>query len=349
MPAKKAARHIWELHRRYRTNRLMAMDLIMSLDHVQNLLPELARLRRRDDSDLRLFYETKSNLTRAQLESFSAAGVTEILAGIESMSTGTLRRMRKGVRAIQNVQTLKWGLAFEIKVVWNYLYGFPGEDPGEYDKAVDALLSLTHLQPPASYAPVRPERFSPYRESFADFGLKGVTPDPVYAFLYPRKRFDLNRLAYSFEFAPGAVLTTADRRVARLRDAVRSWAEVWPRNFFASRRGVESVELFDSRPLGGGGGECREHTLTGLEAAIYRRCETIATLGEVVKACSERDPAVAPEEVRRILDEMTGRRWLWREDNFYLALAVPVSGLPPVQRHRLEMFQLASQQAFSFS
>ncbi|HXT00686.1 MAG TPA: RiPP maturation radical SAM C-methyltransferase, partial [Elusimicrobiota bacterium] len=342
--AEQAARQIWELHKRYETNRLYATDLIMSLDHVAKLLPELARLRREDDSDVRLFYETKSNLTRAQLEAFGRAGVVEILAGIESLSTPTLKLMRKGVRAIQNVSTLKWGQASGIKVVWNYIHGFPGEDLDECAAAADGMLALTHLQPPSGFGPVRPDRSSPYHDRFADFGLDGVRPDRIYSRLYPAPKFDLSRIAYAFEFMPEAVADASEPRVAKLAGRVRFWSEVWPRNFFASRRGAESVELFDSRPLREGGSlEYREHVLTGLEARIYRRCESIATFGEIAAACRERDSGCGPDEVRSALDAMVARRWLWREDGFYLSLAVPVSALPAAQRHCLDRMQEAGR------
>ena len=339
-PAALAARQIWELHKRYQTNRLYATDLIMSLDHIENLLPALAELRRKDDSDLRIFYETKSNLTRAQIEAFGRAGVCEMLAGIESLSSPTLRLMRKGVRAIQNIQTLKWGQGSGIKVVWNYLYGFPGENLKEYAEAADAILSLTHLQPPSGFGPVRPDRSSPYHDHPGDFGLKRVRPDKVYSFLYPRKRFDLDKIAYTFEFAPGDAASPSDPRIAALSRRLKFWDAVWPNNFFASRRGAESVELFDSRPLREGGGiGYREHTLTGMDAFVYRRCETIQTLGEVVAACRQKDPSCAPEDVASILDGMVARRWLWREENFYLSLAVPLSALPVAQRYCLETLQ----------
>ncbi|HEX4049110.1 MAG TPA: RiPP maturation radical SAM C-methyltransferase, partial [Elusimicrobiota bacterium] len=345
-PAALAASQIWELHRRYQTSRLYATDLIMSLDHIEKLLPALTELRRRDDSDLRIFYETKSNLTRGQIEAFSRAGVCELLAGIESLSSDTLRLMRKGVRAIQNIQTLKWGQACGIKIVWNYLYGFPGENREEYAKAADAILSLTHLQPPSGFGPVRPDRSSPYHERPQDFGLKRPRPDKVYPFLYPRTRFDLNRIAYTFEFAPGDAAARMGPRLAAFAERLRFWDEVWPNNFFASRRGAESVELFDTRPLREGGGmRLREHTLTGLEAFVYRRCETIQTLGEVVAASRQRDPSAEAGEISAILDGMVERRWLWREENLYLSLAVPLTGLPVAQRYCLEALQAAGRNA----
>jgi hypothetical protein len=82
-----------------------------------------------------------------------------------------------------------------------------------------------------------------------------------------------------------------------------------------------------------------------MDAFIYRRCETIQTLGQVVAACRQRDPACAPEEIAGILDGMVDRRWLWREEHFYLSLAVPLSGLTAAQRHCLESLQAIGRNA----
>lgn len=337
MTAESAARLIWGLHERYKTNRLYATDLIMSLDHVKALLPELARLRREGDSDLRLFYESKANLSRAQLEAFGRGGVLELLAGIESLDAASLRRMKKGVRPIQSVQTLKWGLAYGVKVIWNYIYGFPGERPADYARAADAALSLTHLEPPAGLGAVRPDRASPFHERPGDFGLAGVAPDEVYESLYPRGRFDLARMAYSFRFPPGSVVEAGDPALDKLLATLRLWTESFPSHFFASRRGVNNVELYDSRPLSRRGGlELRETTLTGLRAELYRRCESIRTRGQLA------DVDGSAGEIDDCLAEMVERRWLFNEDNFYLSLAIPLAGLPASQRHAFDRLQAAA-------
>ena len=45
-----------------------------------------------------------------------------------------LRLMRKGVTAIQNIQTLKWCFEHDVEASWNILYGFPGERASQYDR-----------------------------------------------------------------------------------------------------------------------------------------------------------------------------------------------------------------------
>ena len=51
------------------------------------------------------------------------AGITAIQPGLESMSSRVLSLMRKGVRAAQNINVLRWALYYGIDVSWNVLWG----------------------------------------------------------------------------------------------------------------------------------------------------------------------------------------------------------------------------------
>jgi hypothetical protein len=83
---------------------------------------------------------------------------------------------------------------------WNLLSGFPGEDPIEYTRMAPLLPLLAHLQPPASCAPIRLDRFSPFFTRAEHFGLRRVRPTPAYYYVYPFGRRELARLAYFFDF-----------------------------------------------------------------------------------------------------------------------------------------------------
>ena len=100
--------------------------------------------------------------------------------GIESLATPVLRLMSKGVSAVQNIQTLKWLTASGMEIKWNFLYGFLGEDSGCYGGIPDLIESLIHLAPPQTDGPVRIDRFSPYEQGPADFGL--CPPEPILAY-----------------------------------------------------------------------------------------------------------------------------------------------------------------------
>jgi radical SAM superfamily enzyme YgiQ (UPF0313 family) len=90
-PAAQVAEEILDLAARYKILKFVAIDDIIDLKHVRDLLPLL----KESDCDLELFYETKANLTKEQVRAFRDAGVIELQPGIESLSTPILRLMRK--------------------------------------------------------------------------------------------------------------------------------------------------------------------------------------------------------------------------------------------------------------
>src|ERR1051326_4652851 len=153
-PARRVADEILDMARRYRVLKFVAVDDIIDLAHVRELLPML----REAGCDLEIYYETKANLTKDQLRTFFTAGVDQIQPGIESLSTTILRLMRKGVTALQNIRLLKWCAEIGISPDWNLLYGFPGEPPEEYERMADIIPSLVHFEPP-NFTPIQIQRF----------------------------------------------------------------------------------------------------------------------------------------------------------------------------------------------
>ena len=191
----RAVDEILALSRRYATKRLMMADNILDTRYLTTVVPQL------HGAGLELFYEVKSNLTKPGLTSMRAAGVTWIQPGIESLSNLTLRLMGKGTTAIQNIQLLRWCVELGVRPSWNILYGFPGEDPAEFERVAQLMPTLFHLSAPCVVLPFRMDRFSPYFNEAASYGLTNVRPYWSYRFAYPGVAdSDLADIAYFFEF-----------------------------------------------------------------------------------------------------------------------------------------------------
>ncbi|MCI0442202.1 radical SAM protein, partial [bacterium] len=109
-------------------------DSILDLRYYKDYIPKLAER----TTKLDLFYEVKANLKKVQIRLLRDAGVRTIQPGIESFSNSILQLMGKGVSALQNIQLLKWCKELGVSVYWNLLWGFPGEDPLEYDRMTGA-------------------------------------------------------------------------------------------------------------------------------------------------------------------------------------------------------------------
>ena len=126
--------------------------------------------------------------------------MTAIQPGIESLSSHVLQLMRKGVTAIQNVQLLKLCREYGIEVVWNLLYGFPGETPQDYEETARVIEAIYHLPLPDVVAKICLDRFSPNFDQAEEFGFTDVRPYPLYHQIYFLPAESVTNLAYFFEY-----------------------------------------------------------------------------------------------------------------------------------------------------
>jgi ribosomal peptide maturation radical SAM protein 1 len=309
-----AAADIVELARRHRVLRLDAVDNIVDMTYVRELLPRL----READHGFGLFYETKSNLKRAELRALRMAGVIAIQPGIESLSTPILALMKKGVTALQNLRLLKWCKEMRIHVAWNILYGFPGEDPAEYQRMARLIGTLGHLQAP-KLVRVRVQRFSPYFARAAEHGLRITGPAEYYRHLYDLDPATLHDLAYFFdhEHVDGA---EPEGYVAPLRAAVDGWSQQGIGSL-TYQRGPGFIEIVDARTPQ----DISRYVLEGREAEIFLACDAGATPMMVARALGAEDVDLA--DIQDFLDELAESGLVYEERGRYLALANPYDAL----------------------
>jgi ribosomal peptide maturation radical SAM protein 1 len=196
----------------------VAVDNILDMGYFASVLPRLIE----DGYDLRVQYEIKANLRFDQLRTLIEAGVVSVQPGIESLSSSVLKLMDKGVTGCQNVRLLRDAESLGLTVLWNYLYGFPGEDPGEYDEVIAQLPVLHHLQPCTGAARVAIERFSPFFNR-PELGFPDLSPSWQYAITYDLPEQELFDFAYLFSTTARGI--GADTS-GRLDQAIGEWQTV---------------------------------------------------------------------------------------------------------------------------
>jgi hypothetical protein len=261
-------------------------------------------------------------LKKEHVRAMRQSGVLTIQSGIESFSTPILKLMEKGATALQNIRLLKWCAEFGIHAEWNFIYGFPHEPIEEYDRMADLVKSLTHLRPPEFFSRIEVERFSPHFERPHEFGLKILGPRQFYRFIYPCDEKACTDLAYIFDYAheDGRNL---DDYMTKLSEQVDYWKnEFRVDRVLEWRRGPGFLLIRDRRP----GLDKYDYSLADTEARIYLACDEGATAIDVWKLLrAEGNTTVSSDEVEDFLDEMTEARLMYKEDELYLSLAVPMN------------------------
>jgi ribosomal peptide maturation radical SAM protein 1 len=251
-------------------------DNIMPLNFFDTLLPRLAA----SDWRMHIFYEQKSNLKRDQLALLKSAGVHSIQPGIEAFSTSLLQRMRKGVSGAQNLRLLVDCRSFGIEVIWNLLYGFPGEGTQEYLDTRALLPLLTHLSPPNKLLKVSFDRFSPYYMNSHAYPISNLRPHQNYEKIYP-PGYDLSELAYHFVGSAPTVDVERPDIIDEMKSLVEAWNDAWCRPelplLHVTRRPGHKPVLADTRRSGAAVTELLDPDLADAVTSVsHHRSEAVS-------------------------------------------------------------------------
>jgi ribosomal peptide maturation radical SAM protein 1 len=298
---------------RYRSFRFEAVDNILDMTYLSQVFPALIA----QGCDYEFFYEVKATLRREQLKLLAQAGVRQVQPGIESLSSHVLQLMRKGVRAIQNVNFLRWSLYYGIDAQWNLLWGFPGETEQDYAEQAAVLPHLRHLPPPSSAAQVWLERFSPLFTDQDRFPRRARRPERSYQYVYPGS-VDLDRVAYFFEYELEGELP--DRAYAAVRSAVAEWSGAWqagPRPVLKYWSAPHYIQVYDERGLGQAG----TYTFEGTLADLYLACVSRPTTAAAVRR--ELNLRLPAEAIQEIFQGFQQRGLMFLDGPYALALGLP--------------------------
>jgi ribosomal peptide maturation radical SAM protein 1 len=314
----RALEEIEFLARRYGVTRMQATDNILDTRYLSELLPQLARSGPKPS----LFYEIKANLRREQLAALKRAGIDRLQPGIESLSTSILQLMRKGCTALQNIQTLKWANELQIEISWNFLMGFPGEDPQEYNRIAEMIPAVLHLTPPGVIGYVRLDRFSPYFTVPDHLGMVCIRPAPPYSALYPFPEHSVRRLAYFFEYdyADGRDPREYTEPAARM---MRFWQQNHCAYSFGSIIDGNTLMLRDRRP----GATEATARLDDWGRAVYDFLDSAHPLPPVQRHLQKLGYRVEEDVLSSMLEDWRRKNWVIRDGDSYLALAVRMDAL----------------------
>jgi ribosomal peptide maturation radical SAM protein 1 len=299
--------------RRHRSFRFEAVDNILDMAYLKDLFPAIVD----SGTTYEMFYEVKANLTREHLRLMSRAGVTHCQPGLESLSSHVLHLMRKGVRAAQNVNVLRWARYYGIDVGWNVLWGFPGETTEDYAEQTAVIPHLVHLQPPTGATRVWLERFSPLFSESEQFGVRSKTPEASYRYIYPH-RVDLDRVAYFFEYELDTGVPA--ETYAALGQAVDGWTAAWEATVQPTLRYWSTpgyLQIYDARRPGHEG----TYTFEGLLADVYLACDDRPLSATAIRDRLKLDLPIGA--VHEILVEFQRRGLMFLDGHSALALALP--------------------------
>jgi ribosomal peptide maturation radical SAM protein 1 len=213
---------IREMSQRYRSKRIFMVDNIMPYSYFNSFLPQLAEAQ----LNLQIFYEQKANLSLAKVLALRQAGIDFIQPGIEALSSGLLKLMRKGVTARQNINLLRYARSAGVSVSWNLLYAFPGDHIDYYSETLKLVPMLRHLNPPTGVHHLSIDRFSPYFDQAEQYGIENLQPMAAYRSVFPSDA-PLEEIAYHFIGEYRSKSREAPEVIRALAWEVELWQTAW--------------------------------------------------------------------------------------------------------------------------
>lgn len=328
----------WEGYRSKRPERAVAeIDNLTSRYEVldvalmDNLIPArrsgavFERLSKKT-KDFKLFCEIRPNTSRQLLRRMKNAGVGEVQVGIEALSTPLLKKLNKGVTAIQNLEIMKHCEALGIVNDSNLILCFPGSEEK------DVTETLRVLDYSLSYRPLRAVNFwlgqgSPMIKTASTYGIRAVFNHTNYGLLFPPE------IARN---VPLMVQTyRGDLSLQKRRwQPVKQKLKVWKMTYYKLRKNADGGPILsyqDGRDFmiirqQQLNGPTLKHRLSGDSRAIYLFCEQHRSL----KAILDRFGHVSEKKISSFLKMMIDKRLMFREKNRFLSLAIRVQTRYPI-------------------
>jgi magnesium-protoporphyrin IX monomethyl ester (oxidative) cyclase len=310
MKAEKAVQQINALWRYVpRTRFMIAVDNLMPPTYPREVFATLS-----PPAGIAMRYEVRSVLSASDLQALCHGGVTWLQPGIESLATATLKLMRKGITAFDNVRFLKACTRYPVTLEWNVLIGTPGESEKVYEKYLRDLPLMMHLPPPTGAFSVMFVKYSDYYDHQAEHHLS-LQPQEFYASIFPFNQEDLQRVAYRY-VDTNRNRDWLDAWLDALNALIRSWRQQWeglegkllPQ--LCLTEADQAFQVYDTRS-----GEALWTDLTSFAHRLLAFLETPATVAEMMAHC-----AVAEEGVLEQLHLFRSRGWVFEEDGKSMSL-----------------------------
>jgi ribosomal peptide maturation radical SAM protein 1 len=300
---------------------------ILSVSFMDNLLPArgLEQLFRRIQEmrkELRLFCEIRATTPFEVLTAMGAAGMHEVQVGIESLSTGLLKKLNKGTTAMDNIEIMKnCETPGMPHLTGNLILTFPSSDDQDVQ---ETLANLNFV------LPFRPLKGIPFWLGYGSsvwqtprqYGIKRIRNHPFYAHLFPPDVVQTLRLM--IQGYQGEV-----RHQNRLWRPVREKIDQWRKSYIELHKdpgcdpilsfqdGRDFVIIRERRP----GNFDMSHRLKGTSRQIYLLCRKQQSLTRILSHF----PGFGEEKVIPFLRMMVEKRLMFKEGDRYLSLAVPLN------------------------
>ena len=175
---------------------------------------------------LNIRYEVNASLFVNQVIALKEAGITLVQPGIESFSPSLLKRMGKYATVQGNIAFLRYCRSVGVDVLYNLLFGFPGDQESNYLEMIELIPLILHLPPPQRVLPIQIQRFNKYQEDPESYEITNLRHASVYDDIFPENS-DIQKIAYYFTGDFQSKAYTHPHIIDRFRKQYFNWLSLW--------------------------------------------------------------------------------------------------------------------------
>lgn len=300
--------NIRTLSRKYRFPTIELVDLVQYRP-LKKLLDVLSRHSARHTFTLSL----RASTSPQEINALRNVGFSDLYFGIESLSTSLLKKMQKGISAIQNIQSIKYAHMAGIPPHVFLINGYPGETIREYEETILNLKRAWHLLNGFTESSLMLVFSSHLFNQQSKHGITCAWPSPFYQALFPHRYGKmLKHFFWNFESVHKSRGSYRDGLIKRYGNLSSK-----PFLLYSDANGVMIID--DRRTV-----PARETKFNGTSRQILLYCKQIQSVDEIQKHLSNNSKSA----IKRTLYSLCRRQFLFREGDKYLALAVPQTKPP---------------------
>jgi ribosomal peptide maturation radical SAM protein 1 len=299
---------------KYQCHSIRFVDNVQRIKNFDKLMSGLKEL----NKDLNIFLEIRAgHLKKQDYGLMRDAGVTRVQIGVEAFGNRYLKKMNKGVTTIENLSAIKYCQEFGILIIYNLIINYPNEDQGDLQEAAENIKFLKSYVPPWAVNSLGIYHGSPVYRNPQDFNIKEIKIPDHALWRFPQKIWQ-TLISFYYDYC---INDGKDRR-SSWQEILRTWQQTGRdrihRPLLYYQDTGDFLTITDQLSE-----NSYKRILKGVERELYLFCDSIQTRSAILKQF----PEISPDHLERILGKWIANRWMFREEDKFLSLAIRMSSM----------------------
>ena len=300
---------------KYQCHSICFVDNVQRIKNFDKLMSGLKEL----NKDLNIFLEIRAGrLKKQDYRLMRDAGVTRVQIGIEAFGNKYLKKMNKGVTNIENLAAIKYCQEVGILIIYNLIINYPNEDQCDLQEASENIKFLKSYIPPWAVNSLGIYHGSPVYRNPQDFNIKEIKIPDHALWRFPQKIW---QTLISFYYDYTCINDGNDRRLS-WQEILRTWQQTGRdrihRPLLYYQDTGDFLTITDQLSE-----NSFKRILKGVERELYLFCDSSQTRSAILKQF----PEISPDHLERILGKWIAKRWMFKEEDKFLSLAIRMSSV----------------------